>query len=104
MTTTRDTSAIAEQTASADDPGTAPNRRADAPRTVEPGDSPSNPAAVHGIIGGSPPPPRVIRPVGSGAAAGAAGLLRGRAGKGHGPVGGPLRPPSRPARRPVVQL
>jgi len=53
MTMTRDTSAIGEQAARADDFGTAPSRRTDAPRTVEPGDDPSNPDAVHGIVGAS---------------------------------------------------
>jgi len=52
MTMTRDTSAIGEQAARADDFGTAPSRT-DAPRTVEPGDDPSNPDAVHGIVGAS---------------------------------------------------
>src|SRR5882724_9264916 len=53
MTMTRDTSAIGEQAARADGFGTAPSRRTDAPRTVEPGDDPSNPDAVHGIVGAS---------------------------------------------------
>src|SRR2546426_11617801 len=100
MTTTRDTSAIAEQTASADDPGTAPNRRADAPRTVEPGDSPSNPAAVHGIIGGSLPPRRGIRLVGSVAPTDAGPLLPGGTGTGEGMSGGPGPPPRARRRRP----
>src|SRR5438128_7402461 len=52
MTMTRDTSAIGEQAARADDFGTAPSRT-DAPRTVEQGDDPSNPDAVHGIVGAS---------------------------------------------------
>jgi len=76
MTTTRDTSAIAEQTAWADDPGTAPGRRTDAPRTVEPGDSPSNPAAVHGIVGTSLSLRRVVRLVEIVAATDAAVLIR----------------------------
>jgi len=74
----RDTSAIAEPTAWTEDPRTTPSRWADVGRTVEPGDDPSNPAAVHGIIGGSLPLRRVIRLVESVAATDAAVLIRAR--------------------------
>src|SRR5438552_94796 len=65
MTMTRDTSAIGEQAARADDFGTAPSRRTDAPRTVEPGDDPSNPDAVHGIVRASLALRHVLERVGS---------------------------------------
>ena len=74
MTTTRDTSAIAEPTAWTDDPRTTLSRWADVGRTVEPGDDPS---AVHGIVGGSLALRRVIRLVESVAATDAAVLIRG---------------------------
>src|SRR2546422_5906184 len=53
MTMMRETSAIAEPTAWTDDPRSTPNHWADVRRTVEPDDDPSNPAAVHGIVGTS---------------------------------------------------
>src|SRR2546426_3701974 len=98
MSMMRDTSAIAEPTAWTGDPRTTPSRWADVGRTVEPGDDPSNPAAVHGIIGGRLPPRRGIRLVGGVAATGAAALLRGAAGKGQGQIGGRLHHPSAPRR------
>src|SRR5205823_1888796 len=59
MTMRRDTSAIGEQAGWADDFGTAPSRRTDAPRTVEPRDDPLDADAAHGIGGPSP----ALRPV-----------------------------------------
>src|SRR2546426_8968211 len=90
MAMMRDTSAIAEPTAWTDDPRTTPSRWADVGRTVEPGDDPSNPAAVHGIIGGSLPLRRGIRLVGSVAATDAAVLIRGETGTGKELIGGPI--------------
>src|SRR2546426_10858190 len=104
MSMMRDTSAIAEPTAWTEDPRTTPSRWADVGRTVEPGDDPSNPAAVHGIIGGSLPLPRVIRLVESGAATDAAGLIRGGTGTGKELIGGLIPTPHRPPRGPFVQF
>ena len=77
MTMTHDTSAIAEQ----NDFGTAPHRRTDAPRTVEPGDDPLN-LAVHGIVGGSLALRRVLCLVRSVAPTDAVVLIRGETGTG----------------------
>ena len=76
MAMMRDTSAIAEPTAWTDDPRTTPSRWADVRRTVEPGDDPSNPAAVHGIVGTSLSLRRVVRLVEIVAATDAAVLIR----------------------------
>src|SRR2546428_9065108 len=104
MTTTRDTSAIAEQTAWADDPGTAPSRRTDAPRTLELGDSPSNPAALHGIVGGSLALRRVVRLVESVATTDAAVLIRGETGTGKELIGGLIHTLSARRARPFVKF
>src|SRR6266850_1081365 len=82
MTMTRDTSAISEERAWADDLGTTPNRWTDAPRTAEPGNDPSNPAAVHGIVGDSLELRRVLRLVRSVAPTDAVVLIRGETGTG----------------------
>ncbi len=82
MTMTRDTSAIGEQAARADDFGTAPSRRTDAPRTVEPGDDPSNPDAVHGIVGASLALRQVLRLVRTVAPTDAVVLILGETGTG----------------------
>src|SRR6266403_4426286 len=82
MTMTHDGSAIAEQTAWADDFGTAPSRRTDAPRTVEPGDDPSNPDAVHGIVGASLALRQVLRLVRTVAPTDAVVLILGETGTG----------------------
>src|SRR3989442_11053894 len=104
MSMMRDTSAIAEPTAWTGDPRTTPSRWADVGRAVEPGDDPSNPAAVHGIIGGSLPLRRVIRPGGSVAATDAAVLIPGEKGTGKELIGGPIHTPSAPRGRPLVNF
>src|SRR2546428_697773 len=82
MTMTRDTSGIAGQGAWADDFGTAPRRRTDAPRTVELGDDPSNPDAVHGIVGASLALQRVLQLVRTVAPTDAVVLILGATGTG----------------------
>src|SRR3989449_8703096 len=104
MTTSRDTSAIAEQTAWGDDPGTAPSRRTDAPRTVPSGDNPSNPASVHGIVGGSLALRRVVRLVESVATTDAAVLIRGETGTGKELIGDLIHTLSTRRGRPFVKF
>src|SRR5437667_3245403 len=104
MMTTRDTSAIAEQTPWGDDPRTAPSRRTDAPRTAEPGDDRSNPAAVHGIVGGSLALRRVLRLVESVATTDAAVLIRGETGTGRELIGGLIHTLSARRARPFVKF
>src|SRR5438876_4569854 len=104
MMTTRDTSAIAEQTPWGDDPRTAPSRRTDAPRTAEPGDDRSNPASVHGIVGGSLALRRVLRLAESVATTEAAGLDRGDLGTGKELIGGLIHTLSTRRARPFVKF
>src|SRR5438309_11192676 len=104
MSMTRDTSAIAEPTPWTEDPRTTPSRWADVGRTVEPGDDPSNPAAVHGIIGGSLPLRRVIRRVESVAATDAAVLIRGETGTGKELIGGLIHTLSARRGRPFAKV
>ncbi len=101
MTMMRDTSAIAEPTAWTDGPSSTPNHWA---RTVESGDDPSNPAAVHGIIGGSLPLRRVIRLVESVATTDAAVLIRGETGTGKELIGGLIHALSARRARPFVKF
>src|SRR2546430_14373883 len=84
MTTTRDTSAIAEETAEET--------------------ACADPASIHGIVGGSLALRRVIRLVESVATTDAAVLVPGETGTGKELIGGPIHTPSAPRRRPVVQF
>src|SRR2546428_1675792 len=104
MTTTRDTSAIAEPTAWTDDPRITPSRWADVGRTVEPGDDPSNPASIHGIVGGSLALRRVLRLVESVATTDAAVLIRGETGTGRELIGGLIHTLSARRARPFVKF
>ena len=104
MAMMRDTSAIAEPTAWTDDPRTTPSRWADVRRTVEPGDDPSSPAAVHGIIGGSLALRRVIRLVESVSATDAAVLIRGETGTGKELIAGLIHTLSPRRGRPFVKF
>src|SRR5207247_9231481 len=104
MMTTRDTSAIAEQTPWGDDPRTAPSRRTDAPRPAEPGDDRSNPASVHGIVGGSLALRRVLRVAEIAATTDAAVLSRGETGTGKELIGGLIHTLSARRGRPFVKF
>src|SRR5713101_4705268 len=104
MAMMRDTSSIAEPTAWTEDPRTTPSRWADVRWTVEPGDDPSNPAAVHGIIGGSLPLRRVVRLVESVATTDAAVLIRGETGTGKELIGGLIHTLSTRRARPFVKF
>src|SRR3989441_5427545 len=104
MAMMRDTSAIAEPTAWTDDPGTTPSRWADVGRTVEPGDDPSNPASIHGIVGGSLALRRVIRLAGIVGKTDAAVLIRGETGTGKELIGGLIHTLSTRRARPFVKF
>jgi formate hydrogenlyase transcriptional activator len=90
MTTTRDTSAIAEQKVWADGP--------------EPGDNPSSPASVHGIVGGSPALRGVLRLVGIVATTDAAVLITGETGTGKELIARAIHDQSGRHARPFVKI
>src|SRR3989442_8553805 len=104
MTMMRETSAIAEPTAWTDDPRSTPNHWADVRRTVEPDDDPSNPAAVHGIVGTSLSLRRVVRLVEIVAATDAAVLVRGETGTGKELIAGLIHTLSARRARPFVKF
>jgi len=103
MTMMRDTSAIAEPTAWTDGSRSTPNHWADVRRTVEPDDDPSNPAAVHGIVGTSLSLRRVVRLVEIVAATDAACSSEARRGR-QGVDRRPDPHAQRPARSPFVKF
>ena len=77
-----DRSAIAEQTAWIDDPGSPARRPAEALRIIEPAGAPPDPTAPHGIVGASVALRRVLRLVEIVASTDAAVLVRGETGTG----------------------
>jgi formate hydrogenlyase transcriptional activator len=101
MTMMRDTSAIAEPTGWTDGPSSTPNRWA---QTVEPDDDPSNPAAVHGIVGASLSLRRVVRLVEIVAASDTAVLIRGETGTGKELISGLIHTLSTRRGRPFVKF
>jgi formate hydrogenlyase transcriptional activator len=99
MTMTDDTSPIARQ----NDFGTPPHRRMDAPRTVERGDDPLNPA-VNGLVGRSPALRRVLGLVRSVAPTDAVVLIRGETGTGKELIANLVHTLSARRRGPFVKL
>src|SRR5204863_1645332 len=104
MTMRRDTSAIGEQAGWADDFGTAPSRRTDAPRTVEPGDDPLDADAAHGIVGASLSLRRVLRLVRTVAPTDAVVLVRGETGTGKELIANLIHTHSSRRARPFVKF
>src|SRR2546428_2715607 len=104
MTMRRDTSASGEQAGWADDFGTAPSRRTDAPRTVEPGDDPLDADAAHGIVGASLALRRVLRLVRTVAPTDAVVLVRGETGTGKELIANLIHTHSSRRARPFVKF